>query len=206
MKSLLIAIFSPLKNLSQETIAFLVFILCVCMSFHSSAQSAKALTAANEYLTQNRATLGLNAQDIADINITDAYTDAHNGVTHIYVQQRHNGIDIKNAVLGLHLDKTGKTIFTANKFIGNLNKKANTGTPAIEPAKAVVAAAKSLDLQPVGSLAVLNKSNNKNQSTVFSKGGVSQNDIPARLMYYPSADGALRLVWEVEIYTLDANH
>ena len=44
------------------------------------------------------------------------------------------------------------------------------------------------------------------QAVLFSDGGISLEPIPAKLVYQPMADGAVRLAWNVAIYQLDALH
>ena len=52
----------------------------------------------------------LTQADIQNFVITDQYTDQHNGVTHIYLRQIVNGIEVFNANSSLRLSKDGKLI------------------------------------------------------------------------------------------------
>jgi hypothetical protein len=47
-----------------------------------------------DYLDQEHARLGLKRSDLTDMIVTDQYTSAHNGVTHIYLRQRLRGIEV----------------------------------------------------------------------------------------------------------------
>ncbi len=206
MKSLLVAMQQSCKNFSSETIAFLVFVLCILMSISSSAQNDQALRKANEYLAQHKTELGLSSTDISDLLVKNAYTDAHNGVTHAYIQQRHNGIEIKNAILGLHYREGGEVLYAANGFQKKTDSRLVKGTPAITPEHALQIAAQSLDLQLVTAPKVLSSERSAARETMLSNAGISQNDIPAKLMYYPAEDGTLRLAWEMQIYTKNSQN
>src|SRR5436309_1276729 len=54
--------------------------------------NADPLEIAGKYLSENRASLGLEAGDVADWVVSDRYTTPHNGVTHVYLRQRLGGI------------------------------------------------------------------------------------------------------------------
>ncbi|MBI1226610.1 MAG: DUF11 domain-containing protein [Bacteroidetes bacterium] len=206
MKSLLVAISKSHHQFSNELLAFLVFLLCVLVSFSSHAQSGKGLSQVNDYLAKNKASLGFTTTDIADITVKDSYIDAHNGVSHVYVQQRYNGIEIKDAILGLHTQKTGELLFVGNTFQKKIDTRLAKGAATFTAVQAVQVAAQSLDLQAKTKFEVLKNEAGASQRTLLSKGGISQNEIPVKLVYVQAEDGSLHLVWEVEIYTLDAQH
>ena len=43
--------------------------------------------------------MGLSAQDVADVRVTDEYRSKHNGITHVWLQQQHAGIPVFNALI-----------------------------------------------------------------------------------------------------------
>lgn len=194
------------NSFSAEILAIAVFVLSVLCSFKTTAQSDPSLRQVTDYLTKNKSALGFTNTDVSDIYVKDSYTDAHNGVSHVYVQQRYNGTEIKDAIFGLHLQKNGEVLFVGNTFQKKLDTRLSKGNASLSPIEAVKNAAKSLDLQAKSAFSVLKSENNAAQKTLVSRGGISQNDIPVKLVYAVSADGSLRLVWEVEIYTLDAQN
>jgi extracellular elastinolytic metalloproteinase len=147
---------------------------------------------------------GLKATDVADVLVTNSYTDASTGITHTYLQQRVNGLAVFNATGAVHTDKTGKVIFSAQDFVVNATARAAAPTPALTPAQAVVAASVSLNLpRPVGLRTVVEA--RAADGMVFNNGGISEEDIPVRLMYTRQND-KLVLVWEVTIAQLDQQH
>lgn len=147
---------------------------------------------------------GLKATDVADVLVTNSYTDASTGITHTYLQQRINGLVVFNATGAVHTDKAGKVIFAAQDFVANATARAAAPTPALTPAQAVVAASVSLGLpRPVGLRTVVEA--RAADGMKFNNGGISELDIPVRLMYTRQND-KLVLVWEVTIAQLDQQH
>src|SRR5687768_12431095 len=95
---------------------FLVFAAAVTPAVFtfegSSFQTTPTAAAANDpraiadnYVRQNLAQLGLVESDISDWVISDAYKTKHNGVTHVYFQQRLAGIRVLNGILNVNVTK-----------------------------------------------------------------------------------------------------
>lgn len=147
---------------------------------------------------------GLKTADVADVLVTNSYTDASTGITHTYLQQRVNGLVVFNATGAVHTDKTGKVIFAAQDFVANAGSRAAAPAPALTPAQAVVAASVSLGLpRPVALRTVVEA--RAADGMRFNNGGISEEDIPVRLMYARQNE-KLVLVWEVTIAQLDQQH
>ena len=127
--------------------------------------------------------------------IRDEYRSAHNGVTHIYVSQRLNGIEVVNADSNVNIDRQGRVIFAGTRFVSDLASKANANSPAIEPEEALRSAARHLELQPID-LELLQNIGGPASQAVFSRGGISLEEIPVKLMYLPTDTREVRLVWE----------
>jgi extracellular elastinolytic metalloproteinase len=147
---------------------------------------------------------GLSAADVASPLVTSSYVDASTGLTHTYLQQQVNGLAIFNATGAVHTDKTGKVVFSTQDFVVGAAAKAPSATPALSPEQAVTAAALRLGLpRPVGLRTVTEA--RQADGIVFNNAGISEADIPVRLMY-TRVDDHLVLVWNVTIAQLDQQH
>ena len=147
---------------------------------------------------------GLSAADVTDVLVTDSYTD--DGITHTYVQQRVNGLAVLNATGAVHTDAKGRVLFASQDFVPNGAAAARTAppTPALTPEQAVGAAATGLGLpRPVALRRT--KEARLADGLAFNKAGISESDIPVRLMYARQGD-KLVLVWQVRITQLDQQH
>ncbi|HET9502801.1 MAG TPA: M36 family metallopeptidase [Hymenobacter sp.] len=146
---------------------------------------------------------GLKAADAANPVVTDSYTDA-NGVTHTYLQQRVNGLGVLHATGAVHTNAEGKVVAASQFFVPDAAQKAPSPTPALTPAQAVTAATVALGLPRPVALEVVVEARPAD-GLVFNKGGISEDNIPVRLLY-EQVDGQLVLVWSVVIAALDQQH
>ena len=148
-------------------------------------------------------TEGLKAADVSNPFVSDSYTDA-DGLTHTYLQQRVNGLVVHNATGAVHTDAKGKVVYAYQSFLVGAAEKAPSATPALTAEQAVTAATVALGLpRPVGLQLVTEA--RPADGVVFNKGGISEENIPVRLMY-EKVDDQLVLVWGVTIAGLDQQH
>ncbi|KAI8817568.1 Fungalysin metallopeptidase-domain-containing protein [Fimicolochytrium jonesii] len=59
---------------------------------------------------------------LADIRISSEHTSDHNGVTHVYLQQYADGLEIVNGVGNVNLDRSGQVISFGDSFYKNTVK------------------------------------------------------------------------------------
>lgn len=128
-----------------------------------------AAAAAVSYARDHAEALGVTAQDLQDLTISDLYATADTGVTHVYLQQRHGGVPIDGAAMTFNVDSDGAVVFADANFVRNVAAKASGREVVARPA--AVRAAQ----QRVG----------------VSAGG------PAALTYERVDAGGLRLSWVV---------
>jgi len=175
------------------------------VSFLTGPNAGEPLQIVQAYLNTHKADYGLTEADLSDMIVTDQYTDAHNGVTHIYLRQRYQGIEVFGANISTHVTADGRIINLHSAFIGNLADAINATSPSMTPEDAVASAAAELGLTITEPLTVLEEARGVDSYTLLSNGGISFNPIPARLVYVPSLADVL-LTWDVEIETLDSLH
>jgi hypothetical protein len=140
----------------------------------------------------------LSPADLQNFVITDQYTDQHNGVTHIYLRQVVNGIEIFNANSSLHISKNGQLISLENAFVSNALIKTNAVTPSIGISAAMISAGNEVEmnLQTPMSKADIPMQNNQ---VVIMDLQVSQEPIKVKLYYLNTAEG-LKLSYNVEVF------
>ncbi|MBF9221919.1 M36 family metallopeptidase [Hymenobacter ruricola] len=166
----------------------------------SGAPSAQALA----YFSSQAERQGLHGGDAANPSVTSSYVDASTGLTHTYLRQRVNGLDVYGAVGDVHSDRNGKPLFMHQGFVVDAAHLAPSPVPSLTAEGAVNAAAAALHLpKPVGLTLV--RDARAADGILFNNGGISEYDIPVRLMYLP-INGQLKLVWDVNIAQLDQQH
>ncbi|UOQ53512.1 M36 family metallopeptidase [Hymenobacter cellulosivorans] len=169
----------------------------------ASAQT-EPLDKALSQLAAQRSRLGLGETDLTNPAVTNQYTDKHNGVTHIYLRQRHQGIEIINAVADAHVTSAGKVTALHSSFLPNVATAARATTPNLTPAQAVGAAARALQVAAPRSLSA-EVETTPAEGVTFNDGGISQDNIKAKLMYLPVEGGELRLVYDVLLWPLSGD-
>ena len=128
--------------------------------------------------------------------ITSQYISKSNGVSHIYIRQTINGIEIFNANSALHFDKNGNVITFNNSFVNNASSILIDSKSEINYTQAITRVAMQLGKIVIFSLA---KSNNLSNEYIVYDVHASSKEIKAK-MYYLLKDNQLIKVWNIEFY------
>ncbi len=174
--------------------------------FLTGPNDGSPLDIALNYLRQNAEALGVSDADLADLIVTDHYVSKHNGVTHIYLRQQVNGLEVFGSSLNINIARDGSVINVGNRAVANLAEVANGPSPDLTAEAAVFAAADQLGLAITEELTVLESLSRTDRKVTFSEGGVSLVTIPVRLVYQPTEKDGLRLSWDLSIYELSADN
>lgn len=167
------------------------------------AQTTEVNASIQAFLNQECKGLGLETADVQNWIISSQHVSKQSGVTHVYIQQTHQGIPLFNGVANFAL-KNGQVVSMGNRLVGQISQKAGQQQATVAPQKAIELAAAALDLPQPTALEVVGVTNTHHFE--YSKGNISLEDIPIQLMYWLSPTGELHLVWDLSIYQLDAQH
>lgn len=152
------------------------------------------------YLADQRQALGLTVADVADKRLADSYQSSHNGIHHFYWRQQFQGIDVYNSNLAINVAADGSIINLHNQFVSDLASKVSITEPGIDATAAIGFAASALGTSLRAPLMLLRDEGGSARKALYSGAGISQDDIPVKLMYQPSVDGrSVRLVWDLLI-------
>ncbi len=185
---------------SIPTLAMFVTLTCVSVA---PAVAASAADTALEYARKHKQQLGLTAADLRDVVVSSEVKSRHNGVTHVYLQQRHRGVEVHTGILTVNVAANGKVLSIGNRFVGNLAAAARGQNPLQTARQAAAAAAAHLNLRPSQPFTVL-RSVTASASTL-SDGGIAVRPIEAKLVWLPTA-GRIRLAWSLEIEERSGDH
>ena len=120
-------------------------------SMGAFAQSGTPSAQALAYFTAQGQRQGLHDGDAASPSVTSSYFDQSSGLTHTYLRQRINGLDVYGAVGDVHTDRTGKPVLMHQGFVVDASRLAPSATPTLTAAQAVSFAAAGLQLpRPAG--------------------------------------------------------
>jgi PKD repeat protein len=172
-----------------------------CLPLFSQAQDYNAVI--QSFLEENSSIQGWEKQDITNWSITDQHVSRTSKVTHVYIRQTLQNIPVSNGVANFAI-KNGKVMHMGNRLIDNLSRKATYSTPAINPLEAIQKAAEQLELDVPNNLKI--KESLSSTHFVYEKGQLSKEEIPVQLFYFATEDDKVHLVWDLSIYTLDAQN
>src|SRR5262249_46191991 len=148
----------------------------------SGPAEGQPLDIARHYLTDHAAGFGLSPGDLTDSVVTSQYTDDDTGITHVYLRQRVNGLEVQYADIDVSLTSHGAVIAAGGGYVPGLTSKLTIAQqPPMSPVDAVTVAAAELGLRPEGPPVIVSQWRDAAQTTVLSAPGVSLDDITARL-------------------------
>ncbi len=164
---------------------------------------------AKQLLLSKSAETRLDANELSSMEVSSETFSKKSGVTHIYFQQTINGIPVHGAILNAHITKNDELLTFGSRFVeGVVTAKSKGGdTPKLTPEQAVTSALKALGIKADGALKRKETGTAPLFKTVFDKGQIAIEDIKVQLVYQPVDEKErVRLAWQVEIYTKDAQN
>lgn len=171
----------------------LSFVLGLFVLFSLQAQKQSFIDAAFRHIEQQAPAWGLSASDITDLSVNDEYRTAHNGVRHIYLRQRYQGLPVFGALAGVHLRPDGQVLFSNHRFLPQLASRATATQPNLSPGAALQRMAELTKGDMSTPPEALQREGN--QRVRYSGGSLSTHAINIQLEWFPLAEGTLRLAW-----------
>ncbi|MEM1119807.1 MAG: M36 family metallopeptidase [Bacteroidota bacterium] len=176
---------------------FYLLLTGLLLSITTFGQHEKAISAAKQYLKNNHVKWTLTEADIADVVIDNVLKSEHNGVTHIYLHQRYQGVKIYNAISTLNILPNGEILQANSRFIPRISERVNTTKSRINPETAIEKAALHLGIK--AAINFTQKESNGRNSVVYKNTNISDSDIHVNPMYQLMDDGKLHLTWDLAI-------
>jgi extracellular elastinolytic metalloproteinase len=165
----------------------------------SAPAQGKPVALALRYLREHASRYGLTAGDLREVFVTSTSTDAHTGVTHVYLRQRLRGIDVYGGDVTVNVARNGAILSVGTRLVPRLEAAAGGVRAARTAVDAVRSAARHLDIDGSSALKVLDRQGGAAKEVVLSGGRISRTPIPAKLVWQPAADGSMRLAWTLDI-------
>ena len=103
----------------------------------------RAIDTAIDYAVTHARELGVTARDLGDLAATDAYSTADTGVTHVYLQQRHDGVPIDGAAMTVNVAKDGTVVYADAALVRDVASRIS-GSAVLSGAEAVARARRHL--------------------------------------------------------------
>lgn len=166
----------------------------------SAPSSDDAETIARRFLNNNADLLRLDNDDVAALQVTRRYRDAHNGLTHLWLQQQIDGIEVFQGELAIHLAKTGEIVSLSGEALPNVAEFANARKPHLNAVEALRLAAADAEAELNEAVTLKAQPNGADEKQVFDRSIGFSRDVEARLVYFPLAHNQVRLAWQFTLW------
>jgi hypothetical protein len=178
------------------------FVLALAL-FAGSAVSARAAEgpaaeSARRYVLTHQQELGVAGSEMA---VSSEVYSRQSGVTHVYFQQRHRGIDVHTSILNVSVRADGSVLAASSRFVPGLAAAAG-GRSARKGALEAAETATSPLRKARKEFRVLHRKGGDDQAATISDGGVARKPLEAKLVWLPLED-SVRLAWRVEVEEAD---
>lgn len=195
---------STLKDMKHRSTFFSILLTAIALLFSTSALVAQDNRAIiQDYLNEHRHEMKMQSSDVSHWVISKEYYSQSTNVTHIYIKQTLNGLEIVNGGANFNLLE-GVVFSMGNRLVHDIAQKSNDISPSLSAEQAILAAAEQLNiavLEPLSVITILSAT-----ESVFDKSGISLEDIPVKLVYQYTEKDEVRLAWDLNISTLDAQN
>lgn len=178
------------------------------VSFYLAASIASKAQYSKSFITQayqqyaNR--YALSTTDVENYVITDQYTDQKYGITHVYMRQVVNGIEVFNANSSMHI-QNGKVVSVSNGFVSNAVNRTLSSQATIGSTRALQLAGSEVEMTVALALSkadvVLTRTN---PEVVIAEPLVSEEPIKTKLYYFNTNEGLI-LTYNVELFNNETN-
>ena len=140
----------------------------------TARSTADALDVSLNYLRSRRVAMGFEAGDLEDVAVTDRYRSKSTGLTHLYLRQRIDGIEVDGAEISMAVDAQGRLVSVGDRFERGLHRRTATRQAGLTAVDAVLAASLHLGLEPDAPLDPLDANGVDTGAFRFPAAGVSR--------------------------------
>lgn len=181
----------------------LLFILGAVNSFaQSPIDYEPAIRSARNYLKEHKKELLLSEIEIDQLQVSKTGYSKKSGVSHIYFTQTYNKIEIYNAVINVHVDKSGKVINMGDRSVQFKRSTNNINTRAsVSMEDAIGYAARDMGILSSERPVIVKNSSLSiipiyKQATIFENKEVSLDHIPVKQLYVLNEQNEMVLAWD----------
>ncbi|WP_452601822.1 M36 family metallopeptidase [Pontimicrobium sp. MEBiC06410] len=140
----------------------------------------------------------------ANYVVTSEHTSSVSGIHHTYIRQAVNGIEVVGTESSLHI-KDGKTFASHVNFVQNIDNTVRNSSASISATQAITTTSQRMGYGTPTGLNVVEVDDNiertdyQKRTIYYSKGGVSNSNIPVKQLYYYQEREGATLAWEFSI-------
>ncbi|MEO8590649.1 MAG: M36 family metallopeptidase [Flavobacteriales bacterium] len=184
------------------TIRF-TFPLLAAIAFGLSANAQQRLGKLPEEVSKQLKEGGFADEDIADLVVKDDYHTTRNGMHHLFLRQRWQGIEVWNGDIAIHTSAGGALLKLNNGAWPHMAKRVNVTEPVLSASDALrTVLAKTAPGTP---LPVLMSSSDDGRKLSYDGSALGGQPVNVELVYQPVGERLL-LAWNVNHYVPGGSH
>ncbi|WP_412061977.1 M36 family metallopeptidase [Rubrivirga sp. IMCC45206] len=155
-----------------------------------------AEAAAIDHLRATAQAHGLTAADVSDLTVSAGHRSLRSGLSYVYVQQRHGGVDVAEAIATVAVDARGEVVHAAGQFVPRLASPVSRHAAALSAEQALAEAAARVGAADIPTTP-RSVAPGAEQRTAFGEArGMA---VYARKVYVPLAREGVALAWEAQV-------
>ncbi|MCY2968767.1 MAG: M36 family metallopeptidase [Planctomycetota bacterium] len=166
--------------------------------FLSGPSTDAPVDIAKRFLVDHASEFGYLNADVASFHVTGVTTSKASGLTHVYLRQQLNGIDVDGGDANVSVMSDGRVLTAGSRLFPSLAARA-TSVRNINAQQAILAAATFVGIASPRVGALEQNLGGISESQVYAGGNVSQGEIPVQLVYQMNSDGGLHLSWNLNL-------
>lgn len=168
-------------------------------TFAAQAQHTAKEATAIAYMQEQVLAEGFDNADFQDFKVIQSYQSAHNGVTHVYIVQQYQGVEVEHAIFNINILPNGEVFHHGNRGVQQLANKIAKATPTMGCHEAYGLCLRDLGIADSELETLYNNGN----EVRFAKSEGIFDDVLVRKIYAPQANGQYRMVWDMNILSND---
>ena len=181
----------------------IIYILIFCfVGFIATAQVNPKRSQTSKRGAVQKAQVNLQQliqQKSSDYVITAEHVSSTSGIHHVYLRQAIGGLEVIGTESSVHMDASGKVVSEYSNFLENIQNTLLNSSSSIQAEQAIRSVAQQMNYGAVKNLGELSSKGGVNKEAVYSKAGISNSEIPVKLMYYYREGVGTTLIWELSI-------
>src|SRR5262245_7466264 len=166
----------------------------------SAPSAADPEAIARGFLKDNNDLFLLGADGVDGLSVSRRYRTEHNGVTHVTLQQRINGVEVFLADMSVHVARDGSVLAASGELIPNVTRTANLAEPKLTAAQSLKIAAEDAEAEIPTTFMLRAQPSGRALRQSFERGAGFGRDVESQLVYFPVSSDSSRLAWQFTIW------
>ena len=171
----------------------------------SERSNDEAATIARRFLQENESLFRLSQTEVQALQVVREDRTAHNGMTHLTLQQQVNGLEVFGARMNVHLTRAGAVMAANGELLPQASRTSSGTRPRLAATAALAQATAAVGLKLKTAVRATAAARGPAQTQQLARTPELAREVHTRLVYFPLAADKLQLAWEFEIWPAETS-